>query len=471
MPQRSPGIRVDYGSRTGGRPRQRVSLGGTPRLLDRWNRLPWWSPWSIAVAVVVTGVVVFNSSFSPPSRAVVEAAAPPQASAPLSHPGAAAPTEIQVQALPTAASLGFDSVDIVVRNNDTLDRIFRRLQLSMTDLATIRQLPGTRQGLDSLRPGDEIKVTHRDGSLEGLVRQLNESQTLSVSRAADGFTAQVIENPVETELVRARVRIDTSLFEVANANGVSDQTALAIANIFGWDVDFVLDIREGDEFTAIYEKISQDGSYVRDGAVLAAEFVNDGRVYRAVRYTMPDGRAEYFTPEGRSMHRAFLRAPVDFTRISSRFNPRRRHPILNRIRAHNGVDYAAPSGTPVRAAGDGRIHFRGTKGGYGRAVVIEHGGSVSTLYGHLSRFAKSATHGKRVKQGEVIGYVGQSGLASGPHLHYEYRLNGVHRNPQTVQLPAAKPIAPELREDFALVAAPLVAEIELTKSSTLLAHR
>ena len=312
---------------------------------------------------------------------------------------------------------------------------------------------------------------HRDGQLEGLVRQINESQTLTVARAPTGFEATIIENPVETELVRTRVRIDTSLFEAANAYGVSDQTALGIANIFGWDVDFVLDIREGDEFIAVYEKVFQDGVYVRDGPVLAAEFVNDGRVYRAVRYAMPDGRSEYFTPEGRSMHKAFLRAPVDFTRISSRFNPRRKHPILNRIRAHNGVDYAAPTGTPVRAAGDGKINFRGLKGGYGRAVIIEHGGSVSTLYGHLSRFAKSASPGHRVKQGDVIGYVGQSGLASGPHLHYEYRMNGAHRNPQTVQLPEAKPIAPGLRQDFALHAAPLVAELELTKSAVFAAAR
>ena len=464
MHKRFGEIRVDYRDGPYGRRRD-------PRFFDRLARLSRWSPWSIACALAITAAVLLQGG----RHAAVAPSAQPIPAPATEVATVAAPSnvraQITIQELPATAGLGFASIDIVVRNNDTLDRIFRRLQLNVSDLAQIRGLPGTRQTLDALRPGDEIKVMHRDGTLEGLVRQINESQTLSVQRASDGFQAQIIENPVETELVHKRVRIDTSLFEAANANGVSDQTALAIANIFGWDVDFVLDIREGDEFTAVYEKISQDGSYVRDGAVLAAEFVNDGHVYRAVRYEMPDGRAEYFTPEGRSMHRAFLRAPVDFTRISSRFNPRRRHPILNRIRAHNGVDYAAPTGTPIRAAGDGRIHFRGIKGGYGRAIVIEHGGSVSTLYGHMSRFARTATPGRRIKQGEVIGYVGQSGLASGPHLHYEYRLNGVHRNPQTVQLPAAKPIAPELRGDFALHAAPLVAEIELTKSSTLVADR
>jgi murein DD-endopeptidase MepM/ murein hydrolase activator NlpD len=450
---RSPGILVDYRDRS-----------ASPR------RLPLWSPWSIGAALAITAVSIFQVASRPgPSPTVAGAPAP--VIAPVGAiPGAqSTPAQLQVQPVPIAAALGFESIDIVVRSNDTLDRIFRRLKLSLTDLALIRELPGTRQTLDTLRPGDEIKVTHRDGVLKGLVRQINESQTLSVQRDADGFEAEIIENPVETELMRQRVRIDTSLFEAANASGVSDQTALAIANIFGWDIDFVLDIREGDEFIAVYEKIWQDGVYLRDGEVLAAEFVNDGNVYRAVRYVLPDGHTEYFTPEGRSMHKAFLRAPVEFTRISSRFNPRRRHPILNRIRAHNGVDYAAPTGTPVRAAGEGKIHFRGVQGGYGRAIVIQHGGSISTLYGHLSRFGKNSAVGRRVKQGDVIGYVGQTGLASGPHLHYEYRVNGVHRNPQTVKHAAAKPIAPELRGDFAMHAAPLVAELELTKRTTLLA--
>lgn len=460
--KRFEGIRIDYG------PTRRRHRG--PGSVARWLR---WS--ALTVGVVVSAVVALRFDLYRTDTTSAATAPPAAIAAPAPEIALATPTgnpaQITIQELPATAGLGFDSIDIVVRRNDTLDRIFRRLQLDVADLARIRGLPGIRQPLDALRPGDEITLMHRGGALESLTRQLNESQTLSVQRADDGFEATIIENPVEVEIVRTRVRIDTSLFEAATASGVSDQTALAVATIFGWDVDFVLDIREGDEFTAVYEKITQDGAYVRDGAVLAAEFVNAGRVFRAVRYQMPDGRAEYFTPEGRSVHRAFLRAPVDFTRVSSRFNPRRRHPILNRIRAHNGVDYAAPTGTPIRAAGDGRIHFRGVRGGYGRCIVIEHGGNISTLYGHMSRFARTATPGQRVKQGEVIGYVGQTGLASGPHLHYEYRLNGVHRNPQTVPLPAAKPIAPELREAFALHAGPMVAEIELTKSRTLLADQ
>ena len=210
--------------------------------------------------------------------------------------------------------------------------------------------------------------------------------------------------------------------------------------MFAWDIDFVLDIREGDRFTAVYEQIYQDGKYLRDGEVLAAEFINAGRVYRAVRFVSDSGRAGYYTPDGAPMRKAFLRAPVEFTRVSSGFNPHRLHPILNLIRGHMGTDYAAPTGTPVHAAGDGRVSFAGQRGGYGNALILAHSNSVSTLYGHMSRFARQVRVGTRVQQGEVIGYVGMTGLATGPHLHYEYLVNGVHKNPQTVQLAGAEPL-------------------------------
>ena len=292
-----------------------------------------------------------------------------------------------------------------------------------------------------------------------------------MQRQTEGFQAEIIENPIESSLVAKRGRIATSLFEAAAAAGISDQTALSLANIFGWDIDFVLDIRAGDEFSVIYEQVWQDGALVGDGPIVAAQFANDGRTFRAVRYQLPDGSTDYFAPDGRSMHKAFLRAPVDFTRISSRFNSRRQHPILNTIRAHKGVDYAAPTGTPVRAAGDGRVQMRGRSGGYGNAIVLEHGGGVTTLYGHLSRFAKGIGQGARVRQGQVIGYVGSTGLATGPHLHYEYRINGAHRNPQTVKLPDATPIAADLRADFMMRTAPDLAQLEQLASGALVANR
>jgi murein DD-endopeptidase MepM/ murein hydrolase activator NlpD len=209
---------------------------------------------------------------------------------------------------------------------------------------------------------------------------------------------------------------------------------MRLANdIFGWKIDFALEIQPGDRFDIVYEQKYREGEYIGDGRILAAGFVNAGTTYRAVYFESSDGKiGGYFAPDGKSMRRQFLRAPLDFTRISSNFNPRRLHPILNTIRAHKGVDYAAPAGTIIKAAGDGRVSFIGTKGGYGRVVILEHGGGISTLYGHMSNFAKGLKNGHRVTQGQTIGYVGSTGAATGPHLHYEYRLNGVHQNSRRV---------------------------------------
>jgi murein DD-endopeptidase MepM/ murein hydrolase activator NlpD len=358
------------------------------------------------------------------------------------------------------ASLGLSTTDVTVTRNDTLDRIFRRLKLNLADLASLRNLPGIRHALDSLRPGEALHFTHHDGALFGLERRLNETQTLKVSRHGDALEANVLQNPVETRTRTIHGVIDSSLFEAVAAAGAHDQTAVALADIFGWDIDFVLDVRSGDTFVVTYEQIWRDGTYLHDGEIEAAEFVNQGRTFRAVRYTDPDGHAHYYTPEGRSLHKAFLRAPVEFTRVSSRFNSARHHPILNLIRAHKGVDYAAPIGTPVHAAGDGSIRVAGLLGGYGNCVEIEHSRSIVTVYGHLSRFARGIHAGAHVAQGAVIGYVGMTGLATGPHLHYEYRVNGVFKNPQTVSLPAAAPIDARWHEDFITRSAPLLATLE-----------
>jgi murein DD-endopeptidase MepM/ murein hydrolase activator NlpD len=233
-----------------------------------------------------------------------------------------------------------------------------------------------------------------------------------------------------------------------------------LAAIFAWDVDFALDIRKGDGFSVVYEERWADGKRLRDGNVLAAEFQNQGDVFRALRYNVDEDRSEYFTPDGNSLRKAFLRAPVDFRRVSSNFNMGRLHPVLKVRRPHRGVDYAARTGTPIKAAGDGRIIHRGRKGGYGNTVILQHGGNITTLYAHMSNYAKGQRVGTRVRQGQIIGYVGQTGLASGPHLHYEYRVNGAHRNPRTVKLPEAEPVDPSLREDFLRATAPLVAELD-----------
>jgi murein DD-endopeptidase MepM/ murein hydrolase activator NlpD len=350
-------------------------------------------------------------------------------------------------------------VEVIVGRNDTLDAIFRRMSLNKADLAAIRNLPGIRQSLDFLRPGDSIKLTHTDGDIKELWRKVSETQTLDVVRQDSGFEVKMINNPVEVRVRTANAVIDSSLFQAAGAANISDMVALKLANIFAWDIDFVLDIREGDRFTAEYEQIYQDGKYLRDGEVLAAEFVNNGKVYRAVRFVGDSGNVGYYAPNGLAMRKAFLRAPVEFTRVSSAFNPHRHHPILNLIRGHMGTDYAAPTGTPVHAAGDGHVSFEGQRGGYGNAIILTHGANVSTLYGHMSRFARNVHVGTRVQQGDVIGYVGMTGLATGPHLHYEYLTGGVHRNPQTVQLPGAEPLRAQELQRFREAAAPLIAAL------------
>lgn len=379
---------------------------------------------------------------------------------------------ISVQALPETPfteppqPIG-ETVEFVVRRNDTMERIFRRLRLSLQDLAAIRALPDVRASVDFLRPGDLIRLVHVDGALRSLERRVSETEILSVVREEETFASRVITTPLETRTVRRHGHIDSSLFAAARSVGVSSEVIMRLANdIFGWDIDFALEIRPGDQFAVVYEQKFRDGEYLGDGQILAAEFMNAGRTYRAVRYDSADGKVgDFFTPEGRSMRRQFLRAPVDFTRISSNFNPRRRHPILNVIRAHKGVDYAAPTGTPIRAAGEGRVSFVGTKGGYGRAVILEHGGGITTLYGHMSSFARGLRKGSRIKQGQTIGFVGRSGLATAPHLHYEYRINGMHKNPRTVPLPNAEPIPHEYLADFQSRIGNLLAELDHSRDA------
>ena len=340
-----------------------------------------------------------------------------------SSAGAAATPSLASAPVLESAQLALSTIDVIVTRNDTLDRIFRRLKLNLADLASLRSLPGVRTALDSLRPGELLRLTHHEGELFGLERRLNERQTLKVSRDGLALKADVLQNPVEMRARTIRGVIDSSLFEAVEAAGAHDQTAIGLADIFGWDIDFVLDVRQGDSFVVTYQEIWRDGTYLKDGPIEAAEFVNQGREFRAVRFTDPEGHSNYYTPEGRSLHKAFLR-------------------------------------TPVHAAGEGRIRFAGSRGGYGNCVEIEHSRSVVTLYGHLSHFARGTRAGAHVAQGAVIAYVGMTGLATGPHLHYEYRVNGIFKNPQTVQLPASAPIDARLRDDFLARSAPLLATLD-----------
>ena len=381
-----------------------------------------------------------------------------------------APANAPVPAVPEEASLGFSTIEVVVSRNDTMDRLFRRFELNLADLATLRGLPELRSQVDRLKPGEMLRFMHRGGELLGMERKLSDSETLKVTRDENGFSSDVLENPLEIRTRTAMATINSSLFQAAAEAGLDDRLAIELAEIFQYDIDFVLDIQEGDRFTVVYQEVFQDDTRLRTGNILAAKFVNEGREYRAVRYVDEQGHGEYFTPDGRSLRKAFIRAPVQFSRISSRFNPSRRHPVLNTIRAHRGVDYAAPVGTPVRAAGEGRVRFVGRQGGYGNVIELEHGSGVVTVYGHLSRFAPHVRRGQRVELGKVIAYVGSTGLATGPHLHYEYRIRGVHKNPQTVPLPDAQPIAAAEKDRFLTVTADLVNLIDLPAGPVLVAR-
>jgi len=358
----------------------------------------------------------------------------------------------------------YETLTLTIRSGDTFDQLFRKNDLDIGDLATIASLDEAGGKFRTIKPGDVFEITHDEGRLVSMYSALSLTSALKIDKKDAGFSAEIVERPIELRKRLAYGLIDTSLFESAAAAGLSDKLIMNIAGIFAWDVDFVLDIRTGDNYYVQWEEVWQDGEFVTDGEIIAAEFNNNGRTSRAIRFVDDTGRSDYFTPDGHSVRKAFIRAPVDFTRVSSNFNPNRRHPILNTIRAHRGVDYAAPRGTPIKAAGDGKVIFRGVKNGYGNAVILQHGGNITTLYAHMSKYAAKARIGSRVRQGQTIGYVGATGLANANHLHYEYRISGVHRNPRTVQLPRANPISEKYRTQFFTTAAPILEELERFKS-------
>jgi len=356
---------------------------------------------------------------------------------------------------------------VKVKSGDALASIFKRHHLAPRELHEIMALGKNSANLKHLRPGDIVRFqVDKNQHLQKLVYNISPLKSLHIQRQGKIFTAAMQVKNIEKRSAYAIGKIKSSLFEAGKEAGLSDMLIMKMVNIFGWDIDFAQDIRKGDQFALIYEEQFLNGRKIKDGAILAAEFTNHGHTYRALRFTDANNHSDYYTPKGRSMRKAFLRTPVDFRRISSRFG-NRHHPVLNRMRMHKGVDYAAKTGTPIKASGDGKIIFRGRKGGYGRTIIIQHGGRYSTLYAHMSRFKRGLTTGKHVRQGQIIGYVGQSGRATGPHLHYEFRVNGVHRNPLTIRLPNAAPIKKQYRDSFKRTASALLAQLDMHKQTRL----
>lgn len=361
---------------------------------------------------------------------------------------------------------------VIVEPGDSLAAIFKRQGLSSKDVFdVVHANDEATPVLTRLFPGDKIWLRmSAEGTLLALRRKLDETKTLTIARqgGADAdFHATLTEHPLERRIAHTTFVIQESLYHAAMKAGLDEKLIMELAGIFAWDIDFAHDLRSGDSFALVYRQYYNNGKKLRNGEILAAEFIHQGKHYRAVRYTDPSGRTGYYTPKGKSMRQAFLRTPVDFRRISSHFSKSRCHPILHVCRPHEGTDFAAAAGTPIQAAGDGVVEFAGRKGGYGNAVILQHGHGYSTLYGHMKRIGKGIRAGVRVAQGQIIGYVGQTGLATGPHLHYEFRVAGEPRDVLKVKLPDAEPIDERYLANFKATVLSRLSQIAVIKRTEL----
>jgi murein DD-endopeptidase MepM/ murein hydrolase activator NlpD len=355
-----------------------------------------------------------------------------------------------------------------IQSGDNLSILFRRAGLNDKDIYELTNKAPEAKNLRRIQPGQGMSFLVENGKLLGLKHNINRLDSIHFTRQENNkFSAEKISVKPESRLTFHQAVITSSLFMAGKRAGIPNSLTMDMANIFGWDIDFALDIQKGDSFKVMYEELYLDGEMIGTGKILAAEFTNTGKTYKAVRYTDKEGHTSYYTPEGKGMHKAFLRSPIEFARISSHFNLARKHPVLHVIRAHKGTDYAAARGTPIRATGNGKISFAGVKGGYGNCIIIQHGQGIQTLYGHMSAFGKGMRTGTKVSQGDVIGYVGATGLASGPHLHYEFHVNGQVRNPVTVPLPKAAGIPANEMASFTATVQPLLAKLDELGASRL----
>lgn len=359
-----------------------------------------------------------------------------------------------------------------VRNGDNLTTIFQRVLLGAADVHRLMGASPLSKPLTAMKPGEELHFAFSESGALAQVKYVKSKLESYIYTAApeEPDTAYTAEHVVrEPEVVNAfrESAIEDSLFLAGERAQLPHNMIMEIANIFAWDVDFALDIRKGDHFAVLYEEKLLDGENIGTGDILAAEFTNQGRTFKAVRYVDSQGHANYYTPEGLSMRKAFLRAPLDFTRVSSSFDMKRLHPVFKTVRPHRGIDYAAPRGTPVYAAGDGKVIASGYSKANGNYVFVQHGQRYTTKYLHLTK--RSVKAGQTIRQRQVVGTVGSTGYATGPHLHYEFLVNGVHQNPRTVALPKALPIDNAERTAFNSATAALMGKLALLQKSTQLA--
>ena len=333
-----------------------------------------------------------------------------------------------------------------VKNGENLSIIFEDFKVPLNTAYRIFRLD-EKKLLSKIRPGDKMKFAYLGENIINIEIDKDPINSLLINLSD---VVSISEINKELELIQSFKSgiIKTSFYEAALDAEIPDSVIMDFAYIFGWDVDFVFDIREGDSFYLIYETPYSGGAKIKNGDIVAAEFINNGKIYKANRFYTSSNKKEFFDDEGNNLQKAFLRAPLDFAYISSHFNPNRMHPVLHTIRAHNGTDYAAKRGSPVRTTGNGTIKYAGRRNGCGNEIVIQHTNDYSTRYCHLDKFHSGIKKGKKVLQGETIGYVGSTGLATGPHLHYEFKIGNKHIDPIKLKLPSAEPIGNNLKSDF-----------------------
>jgi murein DD-endopeptidase MepM/ murein hydrolase activator NlpD len=426
-----------------------------PAIAFRWARERWVLGGGAFLLVLLTALgipawasVIRHKAVQPVTKETLALQLPP------------APKEA-----PRAAVASWKSVE--VQPGETLSEIFQEQGLSSADLASVMASGKDTGALKTLHPGDQLEfLIGAKGRLDGFRYSPDAGSQVTLTAQADGsMRAQTTTLPVERRMHFAHGEVQGSLFAAGEKAGLSETMVLKLADVFKYDIDFIKDLKQGDRFTVVYDDVYRNGKYAHGGDIIAAEFVNDGHRYTAYRFKRGDGSIAYYNQEGRPLRKGLLRTPVSFTRISSRFGMRD-HPILGYTRMHEGVDYAAPTGTPIHAAGDGVIVRRGWVHGYGNFIAIKDTPKYTTAYGHMSRFAKGLHVGSHVTQGQVIGYVGQTGMATGPHLHYEVRVNGKPENPLTVTMPKPQPLSGKLMAEFKAQSAPMIARIQMIDNAT-----
>ncbi|TMH56296.1 MAG: M23 family peptidase [Betaproteobacteria bacterium] len=383
------------------------------------------------------------------------------------------PVRIVIEPLALSASSVGDSGTIIYfqedrfKRSDTLATLIERLGADEDEAATLLRSSRAARPFRLLLPGTTVQAKVDEvGRLRSISFLTDRDTLLSVDRLGDSFSRFEQQADVARGIEMRSGEIKTSLFAATDAAGIPDGIAVQLADIFGGDVDFHRDLRRGDRFGVVFEAFYHGGKTIRFGRVLAADFYSQRKTYRAVWFQDPWGRGGYYTPDGENLRKVFLRSPLEFSRITSGFGLRR-HPIFQQWRAHQGVDYGAPIGTRVKSTGDGVVSFAGRRNGYGNLIVLRHHGGYSTYYAHLRNFALGLRAGRRVVQGEIIGYVGQTGWASGPHLHYEFHLHNQNRNPLTMAFPTAQPILAIELAAFRRTAEPVIARLDLLKSGDL----